>query len=93
MGSQRWLVVYDTSCDRRRRRMAKVLLRHGERIQWSTYEVSVTIPQHRLLLAALAALAQEGDEILVLPMTSDALCRAWRFGSDSPASQEDSRVF
>ncbi len=37
-----WVVVYDIANPRRRRRVAKIMEGHGERVQWSEFECKLT---------------------------------------------------
>ena len=48
-----YLVCYDIEDDRERNRVAKTLLRHGRRVQYSVFEL------HRMAPAARKALAAE----------------------------------
>lgn len=82
MAPQRWMVVYDTSSDSRRRKMATLLLRVGERLQLSVFELRVSPARMKLLIGSLSELAEEGDRILAVPLGEDALQRSWAYGHD-----------
>jgi len=51
----RWLVSFDVSHPRRRRRICRLLLAHGERIQQSVFEVEAGQAQWCALSHALAS--------------------------------------
>ena len=44
---QLWVIAYDSPCDKRRRKMAKLLKGYGERLQWSVFECR--LQPHQLL--------------------------------------------
>jgi CRISPR-associated protein Cas2 len=51
-----WVIAYDIDDDAVRDRVARVLLRHGKRVQESVFECGVDGEEIRLLAAALSAI-------------------------------------
>jgi len=64
------VVAYDIPDDRHRRRLARILLGFGERVQRSVFECELTEEEYERLLARLERVKREGDSIRVyrLPM-------------------------
>lgn len=70
----RWLVAYDISDDRRRTRVAKLLLAQGQRLQKSVYEADLTPDRLRGLVRGLTPLVHRWEDRLDLV----PLCTACR---------------
>ena len=67
MAMNRFVVSYDVSDDRARRRFARVLAGHGYRALYSVFDVQVTPRQRDALLTSADELLSVGDRLLVLP--------------------------
>lgn len=78
----RYLVIYDTPSDARRRVFVKLLLRLGHRIQWSAFELDLSPAQHRTLIGQLEAAVEDGDVISVVPLPGDV--KVWTYGQALP---------
>ena len=64
-----WLVAYDICDPKRLRRVARALLDHGERIQWSLFSCVLTAWQRGLLTERLASLIDPAaDSIRFYPV-------------------------
>lgn len=57
------VIAYDTPDDRRRRKLAKAILRYAIRTQESLYEAELTESQVRSISRALAAVATDEDDL------------------------------
>ena len=69
-----WLASYDIASPRRRRRVAELLLGHGDRVQKSLYECALTADQPALLRRrALTLIDTTEDKLMIRP-----LCRHCR---------------
>ena len=66
--TRRWMITYDISDDRIRRRVWKILSDHGERVQFSVFECALTSGQKRRLQLRLAALIESDDSIRWYPL-------------------------
>ncbi len=51
----KWVIAYDIDNDGIRDRVARILLRHGQRVQESVFECALDGEEIRLLAAALSA--------------------------------------
>jgi CRISPR-associated protein Cas2 len=60
---QLWIIAYDSPCDKRRRKMAKVLKGYGERLQWSVFECRLQPHQLQRLRQALERIASPQDSV------------------------------
>lgn len=74
-----YLVCYDIEDDRERNRVAKALLRHGRRVQYSVFEL------HRMAPAARKKLAAELSELVSDP----ASIRFYRLTLDGIEDSQD----
>lgn len=64
-----WMIAYDISDDRTRRRVERRLLDHGERVQWSVFECALDAPTLARLRADLADLIDPGrDSVRYYPV-------------------------
>ncbi len=70
---QLWVIAYDTPCNKRRRKLAKLLKGYGERLQWSVFECR--LQPHQLLRL------RQGLERIATPQDS---IRLWQLPARSP---------
>ena len=63
-----WMVVYDISDDKIRRRVANHLANHGERVQYSVFECHLTQKELHLLRAAVAVELDTEDSVRWYPV-------------------------
>jgi len=69
-----YLVCYDIEDDRERNRVAKRLLRHGRRVQYSVFELHRMAPAARKALAAeLAELVSDTASVRFYRLTLDGI--------------------
>lgn len=69
-----YLVCYDIEDNRERSKVARALLRHGKRVQYSVFELHRMPPQRRKALASeLAELVSEPASVRFYRLTVDAL--------------------
>lgn len=70
----RYLVSYDVVDDRRRGKLARVLLDWGDRVQYSVFECELDTAELPVLMEEMAAEVDAGqDSLRVYPMCAD--CR------------------
>jgi CRISPR-associated protein Cas2 len=62
---RRWLIAYDVTDDARRGRIARQLSTYGDRIQYSVFLVDARPAKLVRLRAALAALIDPSDSVLI----------------------------
>ena len=60
---QLWVVAYDSPCNKRCRKMAKLLTGYGERLQWSVFECRLQPHQLSRLRQALERIAAPQDNV------------------------------
>ncbi|MBA3699432.1 MAG: CRISPR-associated endonuclease Cas2 [Planctomycetes bacterium] len=83
MADAHWhLLSYDVRDDTRRRRAARILEGHGERVQYSVFRVHGTPRQLMRVQWELARVLQKEDSLLVIPVP-DAVARTIRTLHDS----------
>jgi CRISPR-associated protein Cas2 len=80
------LVAYDIADNKRRRRVAKALLKHGVRIQESVFLVDVDRHALREFLRGLAVLRMKNDIIDVAPLCRGCRQRAYHLGPAQAAA-------
>lgn len=72
---QTWLVTYDISDDRSRRRVERILLGHGERELYSVFRCHLVPIEVRDLRARLAGHLKGSDSIRYYPVCAACLPR------------------
>ena len=76
-----WIVAYDVTDEKRRRRLASWLAEHGERVNWSVFEIRWRNDADEDLLAALLDLVDTSDDhVRLYPLDRDALDRSREIG-------------
>ena len=60
---QLWVIAYDSPCDKRRRKMAKLLKGYGERLQWSVFESRLQPHQLQRLRQGLERITSPQDSV------------------------------
>jgi CRISPR-associated protein Cas2 len=73
---QLWVIAYDSPCDKRRRKLAKLLQGYGERLQWSVFECRLQPHQLLRLRQGLERIAAPQDSVriwMLSPQAPDAL--------------------
>ncbi len=73
---ERWLVVYDTPSDKRRRRVAQILDAYGERVQFSVFEVFAEGAHWERMVSRLGRVVDEEEDRLRLYPACDRCARA-----------------
>ena len=69
---QLWVIAYDSPCDKRRRKLAKLLKGYGERLQWSVFECRLQPHQLLRLRQCLERIAAPQDSIHLWMMPAHA---------------------
>ncbi len=71
-----WLVSFDISDDKRRRRAVKVILGYGERVQYSVFECLLRRKELRHLQRKMNKIIEPTDRVLYYPLCGkDVLTR------------------
>lgn len=88
------LIVYDVRNDRRRARLARVLVSYGERVQYSVFECHLT---ERQLTACVKSVTREiepnEDSVRLYRIPSGALERTILLGGSGLTDDPDSYLF
>ncbi|WP_131770620.1 CRISPR-associated endonuclease Cas2 [Candidatus Protofrankia californiensis] len=63
----RFLVSFDVSSDRRRRKVATALERHGPKVLRSVYDLDLSVGRLDRLAARLTGLVEPDDHIVIVP--------------------------
>lgn len=66
--SRLWMIAYDISDDRNRRKAHEHLRNHGERVQYSVFECHLGDAELNALRARLIDLLDEGDSLRCYPL-------------------------
>jgi CRISPR-associated protein Cas2 len=80
-----YVVVYDISCNKRRKKVADLLEGYGERVQYSVFECVLDRDQYRQLGDRLKKrINLEEDSIRIYPITKNSLqqVKNWGVGKD-----------
>ena len=83
---QRWVVAYDSPCDKRQRKLATLLEGYGVRVQHSVFECQLrpsTLTQLRLRLERL--IKSDQDRVRLWPLSRRNCARIVNLGIDVPA--------
>ncbi len=75
-----WLIFYDVSDDRRRRRVAEILLNYGVRKQLSVFECRFTATIAAEVRERVRAELDSGDRVHWVPLCHDCLARVEGIG-------------
>lgn len=79
-GARRFLISYDIVDDRRRDRVAKLLLRHGDRVQYSVFLVDAKPSRFiRLRRALISAIHIREDSLLLCDLGVAGQLHSGRF--------------
>ena len=82
---QRWVVAYDSPCDKRRRKLATLLEGYGVRVQHSVFECQLRptiLTQLRLRLERL--IKSDQDRVRLWPLSRRNCARIVNLGIDVP---------
>lgn len=82
------VLCYDVSCDKRRRRIAKLLEEEASRVQYSVFETRLAPKKLSRLVARLEAHLDKGDSLRVYTVgkTGERQCDV--YGSGVPIEHE-----
>jgi CRISPR-associated protein Cas2 len=64
-----YLVTYDVSCNRRRRKISDLLEGYGQRVQWSVFECQLSARKYQELRDRLQPRVQPEDSIRFYPIS------------------------
>lgn len=88
-GTNLYIISYDIPDDRRRTKVAKLLLGFGHRVQYSVFECYLNKKQILLLRTRLLALAkEEEDNIRIYDLCDGCERRVESIGREGPREQE-----
>jgi CRISPR-associated protein Cas2 len=77
----RYLVCYDIADNRRRQRIAELLLDYGSRVQESVFECLIDLPlAERMQEQLRKAIETEHDSVFVFPLCDACLSRSTTLG-------------
>lgn len=84
--AQLWVIAYDITDDRRRRRVAILLEGRAARVQDSLFEERMTARAAARLFAELKVLCGEGDSLRLYPVPDGAVHAAHTHGGPAIAA-------
>ncbi len=67
----KWLVAFDISDDKIRRKISALLLKYGCRIQYSIFEIEIPFKKVNDLYWDCSQLLNKGDRLLFIPQTDN----------------------
>jgi CRISPR-associated endonuclease Cas2 len=76
----RYVAAYDISSDLHRTAVARVLLRFGERLQKSVFEVWLEPEEIAMLRCEVGPLLNDGDTLELIPIDQAPTRSRWRWG-------------
>lgn len=76
----RYVAAYDISSDIHRTAAARVLLRYGDRLQRSVFEVWLEPEDIPMVRCELGPLLSEGDQFELIPIDQSPGRSRWRWG-------------
>ena len=65
-----YLVTYDISCNRRRRKISDLLEGYGKRVQWSVFECQLSAKKYQKLRDRLQPRVKPEDNIRFYPISA-----------------------
>jgi CRISPR-associated protein Cas2 len=83
---QRWVVAYDSPCDKRRRKLATLLEGYGVRVQFSVFECQLrpeTVEKLRRRIERL--IKPDQDRVRLWPLSARSCARIVNLGINVPA--------
>lgn len=88
-----YVVSYDISDDRTRRKVAKTMENYGRRVQFSVFECRLSTPRFREMYGKLITLCMKpGDSIRMYTICEDCISRIHMIGVKEPAQEEDTVI-
>ena len=76
-----YLVTYDISCNRRRRKISDLLEGYGKRVQWSVFECQLSAKKYQELRDRLQPRVKPEDNIRFYPISAHTLGKIEVWGS------------
>ncbi len=83
------LIMYDIGCDKKRRRVEKLLSSHGVRVNYSVFELDVTRSVLDRVVGRLAELTSKEDNIRVYILNKEVIKRSFVLHSDRGVFDEE----
>ena len=88
----RCVISYDIEEDRKRTRLANLLLDYGDRVQKSVFEAELTAEALQELLAKATRELEEEDNLRVYPLCGSCEERIQNFGRPAGLLEEGPRI-
>lgn len=91
---QRYIVAYDISDNRRRKKVGELLEAYGKRVNYSVFEIVVKSARQAKTLEArmLMQLDPKKDSLRLYALCENCLAKSWSLG-DEPAPFEEKAVY
>ena len=80
----RYVLAYDMVDDRKRTRLADLLLDYGDRVQKSVFEADLTTKQREEVLLRATKILDVGDSFRVYPLCGACSRRSEAYGASAP---------
>ncbi|MBR8829389.1 MAG: CRISPR-associated endonuclease Cas2 [Gomphosphaeria aponina SAG 52.96 = DSM 107014] len=88
-----YLVAYDIPCDKRRRKVAELLLGYGKRVQYSVFECVLSSKKYDELCKRLRKrIKEEEDNIRFYPVSRHTLSRVQVWGQGPSLTQASGSI-
>lgn len=86
-----YLICYDMTSNRKRRKAAEILLDYGRRVQYSVFECEISRKQFEVLYAKLADLSEGMDDgnIRIYQIAKEEMQKIAIFGNPSCIREDD----
>lgn len=88
-----YVISYDVSCDKRRKRIFDLLQDHGIRVQDSVFEIFTSRTRIKTLTERLEALAGADGNIRIYPLTQNNAAETVTINSGRPVNAGEAWVF
>jgi CRISPR-associated protein Cas2 len=85
----RCVIAYDISDDRRRTRLARLLLDYGDRLQHSVFEADLTPDDIERILRKARPLLDEDDSLRIYVLCAECVLRTRSLGREGPVGVAD----
>lgn len=86
MQEQLWVIAYDSPCDRRRRKVSRLLEGYGVRVQWSVFECRLRAEEVVGLEKRLRRMIRsDQDSVRLWPLPERSSARILHLGTSIPS--------
>jgi len=87
------LIMYDISCDRKRRRVEKLLSSFGYRVNYSVFEIIISKTKFKNLIDELKKITSKEDNVRVYILTKEVLKKSFSLHNKKEVFNEKELYF